>query len=150
MASQYQGNCLYVFFPLYHRMPTHSLRNSQENEACFLRAWLSKTKSINIWFLTGFCKQIVAITQNQWANCEIIKRGSHGPATAVRNSVRSWLRHIFKHAKFAAGKFSPLMTMYILKYNCSIFYVILSTFQVLCAYLHFVFLTIYCFHLHIK
>lgn len=61
-------------------MPAHSLGNSQENEACFLRGWLSKTKSINIWFLTGFCKQIVPITKNQWANCEIIKRGSHDSA----------------------------------------------------------------------
>ena len=61
-------------------MPAHSLGNSQENEACFLRGWLSKTKSINIWFLTGFCKQIVPITRNQWANCEIIKRGSHESA----------------------------------------------------------------------
>ena len=69
-----------VFFPLYPTMPAHSLGNSQENEACFLRGWLSKTKSINIWFLTGFCKQIVPITKNQWANCEIIKRGSHDSA----------------------------------------------------------------------
>ena len=96
MASRYQGNCLYVFFPLYHRTPAHSLRNTQENEACFLKGWLSKTKSINIWFLTGFCKQIVPITQNQWANCELIKRGSHDSTDMVLPLCcqKFWIRPI--------------------------------------------------------
>lgn len=38
------------------------LKNSHWNGHCFFWGWLSKTKSINIWDLTGICRQTVPTT----------------------------------------------------------------------------------------
>lgn len=63
----------YVFCPVYHTRTVLSLKTVR---LWFLRGWLSKTKSISVWDLTGFCRQIVPITSTR----EQIRRQLKGAA----------------------------------------------------------------------